>query len=236
MLIAGFSCVDFSALNNRKKKLEDGGESGDTLTAILKYAERYRPKIMILENVKGAPWEKIQVERMPSIRYSAAFSNKIDTKHYYLPQTRQRGYMICVDQDICEELGENPHELAATAMKNMVNLQRPASSPIQAFLLDDDDPRVIQSRAQHAHGGRDTSSRRNDIDWTRCYGRHQDIRTDLALGQRRPIMQWEEGGTCYPRDSMWIDYFRGQVERVWDVIDIFSLLNLKRGFDFEFKA
>jgi len=52
-LIAGSSCVDFSLLNNKKKGIDDGGESGDTIGGILSYAKKFRPTIIILENVGG---------------------------------------------------------------------------------------------------------------------------------------------------------------------------------------
>ncbi|KAI9744010.1 MAG: hypothetical protein M1818_002744 [Claussenomyces sp. TS43310] len=235
MLIAGFSCVDFSALNNKKKNLSDGGESGDTLTAILKYANRYRPKIMILENVKGADWNHIKKVLVPDIGYCAEFSNSIDTKHYYLPQTRQRGYMVCIDRHLSKKLKLDPTRLVSDAMEKMGELKRPASSPVQAFLLDEDDPRIVRGHADMVDGGRGDNKRGN-VDWTRCYGRHQDARTEHALGQMRPVMRWEDGGTCYPRDNMWIDWAKKQVERIWDLIDLFSLLSVKRGFDLEYKG
>lgn len=56
ILIAGFSCVDASALNNKPKELNETGESGDTLRALLYYAKKYRPKIIILENVGKMDW------------------------------------------------------------------------------------------------------------------------------------------------------------------------------------
>ncbi|MCS4558971.1 DNA cytosine methyltransferase, partial [Shewanella sp. C32] len=62
IVIAGFSCVDFSALNNRKKKLSEKGESGVTFYGIRSYIEKYRPPLIILENVKNAPW-KIVAEK-----------------------------------------------------------------------------------------------------------------------------------------------------------------------------
>ena len=40
-----------------RKKLTDKGESGDTFYAILDYATKYKPKMIILENVSGAPWD-----------------------------------------------------------------------------------------------------------------------------------------------------------------------------------
>jgi site-specific DNA-cytosine methylase len=84
-------------LNNQKKSLGDHGESGSTFYGILNYAKVYRPPLVILENVKGAPWQQAS-EDWQSIGYAAMFM-MVDTKDYYLPQTRERGYMICIDQE-----------------------------------------------------------------------------------------------------------------------------------------
>ncbi|KAK5239810.1 hypothetical protein LTR16_011481, partial [Cryomyces antarcticus] len=91
LLVAGFSCVDFSALNNRSKDLDDRGESGDTFNAVLAYANKWRPSIVVLENVSNAPWDDIQ-ELLEKIDYACAWQ-RVDTKDYYLPQTRRRGYL-----------------------------------------------------------------------------------------------------------------------------------------------
>src|SRR5271168_4236197 len=82
LLIAGFCCVDFSTLNNQRKSLDDYGESGDTLKAVLAYAEEFRPKMIILENVKGAPWldenckesQTSIARRFEDISYAFAFT------------------------------------------------------------------------------------------------------------------------------------------------------------------
>ncbi|CAF9942626.1 MAG: hypothetical protein ALECFALPRED_009865 [Alectoria fallacina] len=47
-------------LSKNSKKLTDNGESGDTFRAIARYARNYRPAVIILENVDGAPWELIR--------------------------------------------------------------------------------------------------------------------------------------------------------------------------------
>ncbi|KAH0002738.1 hypothetical protein KCU78_g14226, partial [Aureobasidium melanogenum] len=100
MVIAGTACVDFSNLNNHKKTLEERGESGDTFAAVLAYAKEYRPTMLVLENVYGAPWDKMLAEYEEYDYVSAGVL--VDSKNYYLPQTRQRGYMVCVDKNKLE--------------------------------------------------------------------------------------------------------------------------------------
>jgi site-specific DNA-cytosine methylase len=66
ILIAGFVCKDLSQMNNSKKSLDSGGEPGDTFRAIYTYADRFRPMIVLLENVKGTTkiWEDLVAQWM----------------------------------------------------------------------------------------------------------------------------------------------------------------------------
>lgn len=52
ILIAGTSCVDYSNLNNKKKEIDDGGESGSTFFGMLEWIRKAQPPIVILENGK----------------------------------------------------------------------------------------------------------------------------------------------------------------------------------------
>ena len=51
---------------------------------------------MILENVVGAPWQQI-ADRWEQHGYIASFTN-MDAKHYYIPHTRTRKYLVAVRQ------------------------------------------------------------------------------------------------------------------------------------------
>ena len=104
---AGTSCVDYSTLNNEKKSLHDGGESSQTFFGMFAWvkkakprthaltrthvrtpthtcARQVRPKIVILENVCGGPWEDMR-RIFEEIGYSADYM-RLDTKRYYIPQ------------------------------------------------------------------------------------------------------------------------------------------------------
>ena len=50
--------------------------------------------MVLIENVFGAPWDK-KVELFERIGYSAVYV-KLDTKDYYIPHTRQRGYLFAI--------------------------------------------------------------------------------------------------------------------------------------------
>ncbi|KAI9883354.1 MAG: hypothetical protein M1823_004888 [Watsoniomyces obsoletus] len=230
MLVAGFSCVDFSNLNSHKRTIEQVGESSDTFRAIWHYAKVKRPTMIVLENVCSAPWAKIE-KAWGEANYAAGFV-KLDTKHYYIPHTRQRGYMLCINR----ETTKKADELIDNWQKLMAKFQRPASSSIEAFMLDEDDPRVHRGRQEMARSANDEDRGPREVDWTKCQGRHQDYRADLFLGSKRPMTGWEDNGSCKMPDYAWADWGLKQVERIWDTLEISLLRNARRGFDSQYKT
>lgn len=92
ILIAGTSCVDYSTLNNDKKGLDAGGESGQTFKGMMDWVDRTQPPVVILENVCGAPWELI-CQRWKQHGYIATFC-RMDSKFHFIPHTRTRVYLV----------------------------------------------------------------------------------------------------------------------------------------------
>ncbi|SPO39060.1 uncharacterized protein PSFLO_04539 [Pseudozyma flocculosa] len=214
ILIAGTSCVDYSHLNNKKKGLNDGGESGRTFHGMLDWVKRHRPALVVLENVKNAPWVGVAETIVAEAGYDVSFSNTFDTKNYYIPHTRQRGYLLAT-RNTTDCLPENWDLLVSW-------LVRPASSPFDAFLLPSDDPRIQKVRQQFAHG-EGLSKGRSTIDWSKCQSRHERARDEEELGKTRPLTAWEEGGTCKMSHDGWNEWAVRQPERVTDLLDITTL-------------
>ncbi|RDW90589.1 putative SNF2 family helicase [Aspergillus mulundensis] len=236
ILIAGFSCVDFSGLNNYQKTLDEKGESGDTFWGIVCYAKAYRPRMVILENVKTAPWAKIE-EHWRDIDYIAVHMN-VDTKAYYLPQTRERGYMFCVDSRSLPDIAGN--QLGAGMRQTWKDIleqfKRPASSPTGMFLLDADDRRLEQIERNMAQKlAASAASARATVNWDLYQVRHQGYRLKNGLGHRRPISKWQDDGTCNMPDFAWQTWVRSLPERVWDTIDANFLRKLVDGYDMNYK-
>ena len=223
--------MDFSNLNAWRKKLEDVGESGDTFRAILNYAKRYRPAIIVLENVCSAPWPSIKAMWEEKLAGYAASWVKLDTKRYYIPHTRQRGYMVCIDKE----------KLASAAVcvgkwqEFMAEFERPASSSVDAFLLDEDDPRLHRAREEMAKDHRGDEKAAREVDWTACQGRHGVCREENGLGNGRPCTRWVDGGSNEFFDYGWKDWSQNQVDRIKDTIEIQFLRNGRRGYDSGFK-
>ncbi|KAH9951203.1 hypothetical protein B0H21DRAFT_888547 [Amylocystis lapponica] len=227
LLVAGTSCVDYSNLNNKKQDIDARGESGQTFRGMMSWVRNHRPPIVILENVCSAPWDRV-VEYFEDEDYSAAF-RRVDTKHFYIPHTRTRVYLVAVDK----RGSDMPNR-----WKSMIEkMKRPASSTLDAFLLPSDDPRIHQAREKLVSESHFTGDRKTGrTDWGRCESRHQRARLEEELGLKRPLTSWDEGGFCKLPDFAWNDWGVSQVERVWDLMDISLLRAAKDGVDPSYKT
>ncbi|KAI1921015.1 hypothetical protein LOZ12_001185 [Ophidiomyces ophidiicola] len=232
LLVAGFSCVDFSQLNSHRKSLEEMGESGHTFFPILQYVKRCRPPLVILENVFGAPWSKI-AEIYQKNGYHA-YHASIDTKNFYLPQTRERGYLLCIDQKrLRTEASVGKSGKNSLLARMMKHFERPASSPITDFLLKHDDPRL---RVGINDISIQAARERQAVDWTRYKARHLAYRMENGLGDKRPLTRWQDNGTCQMPDYYWHGWAKAQTERVWDTLDVNFLRAITRRSDFMSKC
>ncbi|KAL2264457.1 hypothetical protein VTK26DRAFT_22 [Humicola hyalothermophila] len=148
------------------------GESAITFFAALRLIVTKRPKVVILENVYGAPWDMYTDQIFPKVGYVARCV-KLDSKDFYLPQTRQRGYLVAID---AEDMGEEVADEMATHWATVLSeCKRPASTSISAFLRPADDPATIQARADMESKGS------NNSDWALCSLRHNDARRKNGL-------------------------------------------------------
>ncbi|KAG8925515.1 hypothetical protein FRC02_009614 [Tulasnella sp. 418] len=224
VLIAGTSCVDYSTLNNNKQDIEAKGESGETFRGMMGWVKRAKPEIVILENVCSAPWEKVK-EYFNQSKYSATFA-RFDTKNYYIPHTRTRVYLFAVRQ-------KQDWTRTEKWMKTIKSLERPASAPYDAFLLATDDPRIQLGREKLV---KEEFSRQKNHEWAKCETRHTRARNDEQIGNRRPLTNWSENGTCKMHDFAWIDWAASQVDRVWDLMDISFMRGALKGYDSTYKS
>jgi len=187
LLVAGTSCVDYSNLNNVKQDIDASGESGRTFRGMMSWVKNHRPPLVILENVCSAPWDKV-IQKFEQAGYSAA-QMRVDTKNFYIPHTRTRGYLVAINKK---------NSTMPTEWKKWIGekLKRPASSTLDAFLLPSDDPRIHVSRQKLVKESYNALDRRTGrTDWGRCESRHQRARLEEGLGPKRPLTNWDEG-TC----------------------------------------
>jgi site-specific DNA-cytosine methylase len=225
LLISGFSCVDYSTLNTNKAKpgevKAEPSESRDTMNATWAYLKKFKPKMVIIENVRGAPWHVI-LKDMNDRGYSCHHMS-VDSKDYYLPHTRQRGYLFGIRQDAMSTI-RAADTAVVTWSAIMSMLKRRASSPAQDFFLADSDMRLILAREEMARAK--AANARKAVDWEKCKVRHHLTRKLHNLGVMRPITEWIQKGKCKPADYGWTEWFPTQAERVLDTIDVNHLRSM----------
>ncbi|CAJ2509459.1 Uu.00g144850.m01.CDS01 [Anthostomella pinea] len=220
VLIAGFVCKDLSRLNTNPKGLQDNGESGDTWLAIYSYAKRFRPTIVLLENVKSVKktWEEL-VSLWDDIGYEAGWLFR-DTKRYHIPQTRERMYMVAIERS---HFGEGVQEAVRDWKTKMNELQRQCSTPYESWLKN------------MLHESSDHSALNSEVDWALCKLRYDHIRAEEGLGILRPVTKWSENGTVRPPDFANRAWYKSQSSRVYDAIDVAYLQAANKGLDQMYK-
>jgi site-specific DNA-cytosine methylase len=223
VLIAGTSCVDFSQLNRHRKDLDEEveGESSKTWYGVLSYVKAFRPAIVILENVKSAPYDRMH-KYYRKIGYEVG-GVMLDSKNYYVPQTRQRGYLVCFDK---KKATEGVKGAGKAWQKLMSKFRRPASSSVSEFMLPND---VIRSQQTNL------DEKTREYDWAACEIRHIQYRQEKRLGNARPLTLWSESGTMNIPENGLISWYRKQPERVRDYMDI-ALLRKASEFDVRYKT
>jgi site-specific DNA-cytosine methylase len=178
---------------------------------------------VILENVKKAPWKKKE-EIFEKLGYYAK-ATYVDTKHYYIPQTRQRGYLVAVlkNSGISSNVGQ-------AWIDQIVALKRPTSASLDAFMFSNDDPRVLRGRARLTNG--DDEDDNNHTNWAKCEVLHHLAREEEQLGDRRRFTGWSDtgNGTSLPGFA-WNEWASKQVHRIHDLLEINTLRCAHDGMD-----
>lgn len=115
----------------------------------------------------------------------------------------------------------------------MRELARPCSSPLEAFLLETDDPRIVGARQELSIIKQNKDGvKRAGPDWIKCEARHAQAREQEDLGSERPLTLWQDnGGPPRMPDGAWNDWAAAQTERVLDLMDISVLRLAKKGTD-----
>ncbi|KAK5711670.1 hypothetical protein LTR17_018305 [Elasticomyces elasticus] len=223
IVVAGTSCVDYSKLNNKKKPITGDGELGRTWFGALAYCKVSRPAIIIFENVKGADWDAM-LGYYRDIGYESE-GVFVDSKDYYMPHTRQRGYMVCFD---ITKLKKGGGGMGKRWQKLMTQLKRHASSSVSEFLLPHD--QVVMRNLSE-------DSQLREVDWAQCEIRQMKTRQSEKLGTARPITHWQESGQMIvPERGLRVWYTR-QVERVKDTIDALVLRGAQKSLhDLRYKT
>jgi site-specific DNA-cytosine methylase len=236
IVVAGSACVDYSPLNRVMKNFADKGESFSTMAGVLSYCTKHLPCMVLLENVKGAPWMKGQkniTKIWRRVGYDVAVV-WVDTKDYYIPQTRQRGYLLGFHQKRAEAQGFD----TKTALTRWVHYFRALSSRASAsyteFINNNDslENEITRRRSETA-----AVASKKEIDWALCKQRYYALRNSNNYGQLRPFTRWDANGSSTCFDFVWQRWMRMQRDRVLDTLDIAYLRYLvDRDYDMNGKS
>lgn len=196
------------------------GESSTTFLSTVCYINRHRPKMVILENVIGAPWSSMCGLFLRAADYAATHTF-LDTKDYYIPHTRKRGYVIALDRQV---FGKSADHIIDEWRIQLASLKRGASAPVQDWLLSSQDP--LTTRARQDESEKTVASGLNsgrDSQWERSKLRHARVRRQFKLGNGRPLTAWGRGGIEQPYDRIDRLVIKGQNDRALDCVDIYYL-------------
>ncbi|RMD44038.1 hypothetical protein DV735_g1113, partial [Chaetothyriales sp. CBS 134920] len=237
ILIAGTSCVDYSALNRQTKGFKEKGESWVTMWGAGEYARAFKPKIILLENVANAPWDKIKAY-WAEIGYECQ-PCKLDSKDFYTPHTRERGYMVGFHKQQAQASDINVKEATASWLEMLQFLERRASSPFDSFIYRHDSPEfevLMRTLTKEAKKGI-SMRKRGNMDWLQSRARHTNTRSGDQLGYLRPYTNWQPNGSLRMPDSHQNEWLTTQPDRIRDLLDINHLRYLQlRNYDMSYKS
>ncbi|ROT41212.1 hypothetical protein SODALDRAFT_349258 [Sodiomyces alkalinus F11] len=224
--------VEFFEKQRAALALGGQGESTRTFVALIQYIYHKRPKVVLLENVAGAPWKQFSNFWMPFVGYVAEFV-KVDSKDFLVPQTRNRGYLVAVDQ---WHYGEQSQAIAETWARLMrgSNWFENGHPPIHKFLLAPDDPKILEARFVDERRVAENLTR--DPEARMCSYDHAKVRRERGLGPTHPYTRLDARGNVTPKDSAWRAFLQSQGNRVLDLLDIVFLQAEKEGTDLEHKT
>ncbi|KAH9906719.1 hypothetical protein F4778DRAFT_593225 [Xylariomycetidae sp. FL2044] len=197
-------------------------ESEQTFFGMLAYVKIHQPKMVILENVMNAPWDDVKNLWFPCVGYSAEYIS-LDTKNYYIPHTRTRGYLLALR---CGSFGgqENTARILASWKDCLSILRRRASSPVTDWMLPASHPLTLRARQDESAKALRVKGHENS--WERSMIRHVRVRRDNQLGDKQPLTEWGSRGdkpSLDTLDKLNLAYLN---DRANDCIDIHFLRTL----------
>jgi site-specific DNA-cytosine methylase len=229
--------------------LESIGESMTTFLSTINFILHRRPRIVIFENVQTAPWKAMQNFWLPCAGYYAEYV-KVDSKDFYVPQDRIRGYLIALDGEVFNKgkSDATAAQMVHRACQHVFLLKQRASASVLEFLLDDDDPNYLQARDEITRYGSHGLPRdlkravaNKQVDWDFCQLRHaiysQRWNLDTIRRFSKATLSHGRVVTIAPPANSWIDYWARETPRVIDLIDsLYQQLLTRAGCDMNYKA
>ncbi|KUI55585.1 Helicase domino [Cytospora mali] len=224
------------AIDSMMEASGSGNTSTTTFASAMNYIFEHQPKIVIFENVESAPWQSVAQYVFPLCGYAAEVL-RLDTKQYYLPQTRSRKYLVAFSHKAFTL--EGAQALQSSILGTTENLKRMHSSSVTDFLLPTNSLELQRARNEMELVSQ--ARRDKDTDWSFSRSRHMAFRREHQLQDKRPWIRWRDNGSSNPPAKMWKPWENRQTKRVSDLLECMYLYaRYKRGdhvrYDLAFKA
>ena len=248
ILVVGFSCKDFSSLNVNTKHHKDavkkafakhkdkdehdepGSDSAETLLGVMKYIEKKRPAVVMLENVPqfdardSSNWKAL-TEYADRIGYKAD-KWLLDTRDYFLPQARRRLYMVLLDADLYVEESEIENVFAEVT-RTLENL-KVGSLPLAWYMQDEDTCEITFQRSGKRAKLLDDEKEEK---WVKIH-REMFAEAGLPFDENHEDKELLDSGSAYkdyaPREKSVAHYYNMMpcpVGQVASIVDLSQSLN-----------
>ncbi|KAI1440582.1 hypothetical protein F5Y02DRAFT_432101 [Annulohypoxylon stygium] len=222
----GYNDTEYERVNKFfiacQEQIPDMGSSSKTFFSMLSYIKDHRPKVVILENVLGAPWGETRDVWFPFLGYTA-YHIKLDTKDFYIPHTRNRGYLIAMDNKE-EELQWDAGRIGLLWFNLVKELMRRASSEVLFWTLPPAHPLTERARQDDSEKSNGSSI----IRWSHARMVHIRVRRMEKLGEDCKQTNWKQLD-AQPYDRMDRNIVQSFPDRVKDCIEINALRALLNG-------
>jgi len=132
LYVCGFPCQAFSTSGLR---LGTKDPRAKIIPKMLDTISKSKPKICILENVKGfinieaGEPVKLLLKTLEKIGYNVHHS-LYNTKNYGIPQNRERIYFVCIRKDLQKKIFEKPREVKMKAFEDILIDDRVHDKPV----------------------------------------------------------------------------------------------------------
>ncbi|KAJ0116351.1 hypothetical protein J7T55_007330 [Diaporthe amygdali] len=204
-----------AAIDAMLEQTERKNTSTKTFGAGMNYIKARQPMIVIFENVESAPWEKWVGIVFPLMGYAATVQ-KLDTKHFHLPQTRSRKYLIAFSHAAFTLQGA---QTLCTLLDDEIlqKLKHTHSNTVLDFLLPPNSLELHKARNEMELAAQ--AVRERETNWSFSKTRHSGYRRKKGIPDRRDWIRWDENSSSDAPANMWKPWENRQPCRVSDLLE-----------------
>lgn len=211
-----------SAMDAMNAETDKKNQSEQTFAGAINYIKCRQPKVVICENVDSAPWQKLVENGIFQLMGYSATVLRLDTKQFYMPQTRVRKYLILFSHRAFTLAGAQ----ALTKMFEAIlpQLQHTHSNSVLDFLFPLNSHELQKARNEVESDAQ--GSRERETNWSISRDRHEAYRRKYILPEIHPWMHWFLNAHANSPANMWKPWANRMPLRVLDVLDCLFLYAL----------